>query len=97
MVSTRQMSIVNGNSSTNDCSSAQNSAFYNTRCIRNNNQNNYESTPSTSNAQGQSNQTVDKVQIQLMDLPPEVIEKILRNLKFKNVCQLRLVSKNNLI
>lgn len=33
--------------------------------------------------------------INILDLPPEVLEKVFSYLAFKNICQLRLVSKSN--
>lgn len=82
MVSTRQMSIVNGECSTQvsdqgaPCRSTRNA-----NCL-------VPAEPGPS--QGKFLPT--RQTILLLDLPVEVIEKILSYLNFKNICQLRLVS-----
>lgn len=84
MVSTRQMSIVSGGIS--ECAN-QVTDHGPARSTRNNPVI-IPSEPSTSH--GRSTQT--KQNIFLLDMPQEVIEKILSYLSFKNICQLRLVS-----
>lgn len=92
MVSTRLMSVVNGG---NESSVAQNSTD-SVRCTRNSTSAATSTTATTSNEQPSTNKqtTVStKTSLKLLDLPPEIVQKILSNLTFKNVCQLRLVSK----
>lgn len=92
MVSTRLMSVVN---SGNENNVAQNSSD-SVRSTRNSSS----AATSTANEQSSTNKqatTSSKSTLKLLDLPPEIVQKILSNLTFKNVCQLRLVSKNALL
>lgn len=88
MVSTRLMSIVN-ETFTELCSQGSSTEQTVTRATRNSTASH--PTPSTS-ADSSSRPSTSTSLINLLELPAEIVEKILSYLTYKNVCQLRLVS-----
>lgn len=83
MVSTRQMSIVSG--SIGECSGGEHGTSRNTR--------NHAPIICSDAIPGPSRAGQQRQNVFFLDLPQEVIEKILSYMTFKNVCQLRLVSR----
>ncbi|XP_018329168.1 F-box only protein 28 [Agrilus planipennis] len=91
MVSTRQMSVISNNG--NECIGQSTSGYVSSsRASRNSASHsscsNSDGGPSTSSGKVVSSQSVN-----LLDLPQEVIEKILGYISFKNICQLRFVCR----
>lgn len=87
MVSTRLMSIVN-ETLTELYSQGSSSEHTVTRVTRNS----VSSHPIPSTSEDSNRPSASSRSINLLDLPAEIIEKILSFLSYKNVCQLRLVS-----
>lgn len=102
MVSTRQMTIGGGNSGSGD----ESTSFGPARYTRSGSGSGDESAgPSTSRYTRTSNAAVAGSSgnraithsRNILELPQEILEKILKHLSFKNICQARLVSKSNMI
>lgn len=90
MVSTRQMTI--GHNGTGECSEGTSSENGPAKFTR------HSTSAGSSNNQGQNckSNTNPLTKINILDLPQEIIEKIFSNLTFKNICQLRFVSKHTI-
>lgn len=87
MVSTRLMSIVN-ETLTELYSQGSSTEPTATRVTRNS----VSSHPVPSTSADSSRPSTSTSSLNLLDLPAEIIEKVLSYLTYKNVCQLRLVS-----
>ena len=86
MVSTRLMSIVNDNLADGCAQGISSSSNVVTRVTRNSCSH---AVASTSAADGVGRSSVSVINV--LEMPPEILEKIMSNLSFKNICQLRLV------
>lgn len=86
MVSTRLMSIVNDNLADGCAQGISSGSNVVTRVTRNSCSH---AVASTSTADGASR--TPAIVINVLEMPPEILEKIMSNLSYKNICQLRLV------